>query len=297
MTHFVLVVAADDPDDVPELMEPFNENIEVPDRPQYLTDWRWEYQRELAEIAAHPERTRRGVDYDNPAEVLEYMWGERVYQDDQGEFYVMSTVNPNAKWDLWSIGGRYGGFFRLATTVPPDLPDDLEHTAYEDGAVNGAPKRFLDLEGMRSEAADRAGRAWDAFEAVRSQHPQAKGWSAFHERFRANPIAYPITQARNDYWDQPLVREPLPEDVRSSPCPIDRFNTSRSVHTRRAYDRGPLGFALLTREGEWMAPGRMGWFATTDATQADWETYATKANAYIDALSGDTYLIAVDCHI
>lgn len=223
--------------------------------------------------------------------------GEEVFQDDQGEYYFVSTENPSAKWDWWVVGGCYRGFFQLAGAVPADLPEELECDGLVGGTANGAPKRFLNLEGMRSEAAERAGREWDAFDVLRSQYPQGQGWSAFCARHRADPTGYPMARARADYGDQPLIRACRESPMRYRGCPIDAYGSDRRSHARRAHDHGVLGYALLTSEGEWIAPGEMGWFASSDDDQDDRDAYARKANSYINDLSGDTYLIAVDCHI
>lgn len=54
---------------------------------------------------------------------------------------------------------------------------------------------------------------------------------------------------------------------------------------------------MVTLDGKWMAPGRMGWFAATDATDSTRIGYWETANAYIDALPDDAWLVVIDCHV
>lgn len=57
------------------------------------------------------------------------------------------------------------------------------------------------------------------------------------------------------------------------------------------------GYALITTEGEWIAPGRMGWWGMSSETADDRDQYRKQVNDYIDALPDSARLIAVDCHI
>lgn len=72
---------------------------------------------------------------------------------------------------------------------------------------------------------------------------------------------------------------------------------SLNVYAEKARAGAVPGFALVTTHGQWMAPGQMGWFGATDASDDSRAGYWKTANAYIEALPDDAWLVAVDCHI
>ena len=56
-------------------------------------------------------------------------------------------------------------------------------------------------------------------------------------------------------------------------------------------------YAVLTADGEWLAPGEMGWFGVSLAdtkTEGEWERNFTRL---IDTADKDMYITIVDCHI
>ena len=46
-----------------------------------------------------------------------------------------------------------------------------------------------------------------------------------------------------------------------------------------------------------MAPGDMSWFGMSTESESDQIGYWEVANAYIESLPDDVYLIALDCHV
>jgi hypothetical protein len=57
------------------------------------------------------------------------------------------------------------------------------------------------------------------------------------------------------------------------------------------------GYALVTLEREWVAPGRMGWFGMSSDGPGEKTGYHIAVNAYLDALDPNAYVVLVDCHI
>jgi hypothetical protein len=60
--------------------------------------------------------------------------------------------------------------------------------------------------------------------------------------------------------------------------------------------RAVPGYATVTTDGRWMAKGRMGWFGVShdDDNEAG---YLEAANAYIESLPDEVFLIITDCHV
>ena len=61
------------------------------------------------------------------------------------------TVNPNAQWDCWVIGGRWRGYFRLKLGKKGVLgslnPEEVDSLIYPNG-VDQACKGDIDFEGL-----------------------------------------------------------------------------------------------------------------------------------------------------
>ena len=101
MSHFsVLVFTEDEGLDVDELLEPYYEgNTRAP----------WiEFSRQ--EAIDYVRKNYSGFNEKTDEECWRYM-AEDCITDKKGNIY--STANPDAKWDYWIKGGRWGGFLRL----------------------------------------------------------------------------------------------------------------------------------------------------------------------------------------
>jgi hypothetical protein len=53
----------------------------------------------------------------------------------------------------------------------------------------------------------------------------------------------------------------------------------------------------VTLDGEWVAPGEMGWWGMSSDGPGEREGYRIAVNKYIDSLSPKTWLVVLDCHI
>ena len=57
-------------------------------------------------------------------------------------------------------------------------------------------------------------------------------------------------------------------------------------------------YAVITPDGEWHAPGEMGWFACSTETDEEWNDWAAHyKERFIDTADPNMYLTLVDCHI
>lgn len=162
-------------------------------------------------------------------------------------------------------------------TEPPPADDDDPFAAlYANRDKEFAGTRYAAYKAQLKAAEREAGRKWDS------------------------EVAYSIDQARKDFHDQERIRK-----IRSAPCykdmwdgPEDQFDgISREDCMKRAADRAVPGYATITADGEWLAPGKMGWFGMSSADDSSYEVYTRKVNEMIDGLSPETFLIQLDCHI
>lgn len=57
------------------------------------------------------------------------------------------------------------------------------------------------------------------------------------------------------------------------------------------------GYALITLDREWLAPGRMGWFGVSSDGPDEKAAFKVQANRYLDELPADAVIVQIDCHI
>lgn len=234
---------------------------------------------------------------------------ERLYvEDETGRAYKMSTYNPDSKWDYWRIGGRWSGYF-VADEALVDIISPKKHwdgptwEQYPGRTVcDGGRKRSLDFAAMRDFAADAANERYDTYERLVTEHgATGKPWSHFTGLVDVVD-GYTIERARRQYHDQPIVaaHERLSNDkkiVGWGDCLIEEFLPPREEYVQQARNAAVPAYALVTLTGEWVAPGRMGWFGMSSDGAGEREGYRGAVSKYLDELKPDTWLVVVDCHI
>lgn len=325
MSHYTCLVIGEG---VEAQLDPFSENDSVE---PYKAYWdsadveRWE--RILQET--HRERkTDDGKDETielPPEQVLakEYTLEDmvRVYtaryepedppEIDDGGIFEMSTYNPQSKWDWWEIGGRWTGFFKLREDRPTNgklgRPGTFDNKPKHD--ADQARKGDVAIEWMRNNAAEKAGELWDRIDAVIRDLPVALGWEQHYvgrvKMADEGLDEYTIEQARKDYHDQPRVialkewNDALPDEEKVlgffGPG-VEEFQVTREEFVETARQEVLCPFAYL-KDGEWHAPGKMGWFGNSSDDMHTRKWFREEFNAILDELPEDTLLTLCDLHI
>lgn len=239
-----------------------------------------------------------------------YTYDEDLFYDPATDrAYTMSTYNPRSKWDWYSIGGRWRGYFPVApkakaadlVVTDPRYPE-IEGER-QDGRCDGGRKRALRLDELRAQKAREAQDEWDAYAAVIFGTPEAVPWRVFAERIdKSGNSGYSAADARRDYGEQERVKaiRTSEEFGRSWSDPHTEIEPyTREEYKARATLRAVPGYATLdaTLDGVWMAPGKMGWFGASSDDEVSYADYVAKANSYVDGLPDDVWLVLVDCHI
>lgn len=250
-----------------------------------------------------------GEDDDNRQSILRY-------DPETDRAFTWSTYNPDSKWDWYQVGGRWSGYFPVKQPLDMDRASELiqgrpswtnEGKPREAWTVDGGPVSLLDLELLRDRKGVEAAERYDAYKALVAGLPEALPFRIFAEDAtgeselttnRAEKTAV-WDRAREAYASQPRVRaaresEQFKWDFE---CLINEFEVGREFYIETARNAAVPGYALVTPEGEWVAPGKMGWFGMSSDSAEDMAMFKAKCNAYIEALDPDTLLIAVDCHI
>lgn len=223
------------------------------------------------------------------------------YDPETGRAYTMSTRNPEAMWDYWRIGGRWGGYFLVGQNGPglitsPRGWDSPEPEADGKQRADGGPKRLLDFEAMRAEAEAKANAEYDKWDAACTGTPHADSWAHFYGLVEVGEIDR--DEARRRYNAQPRIKAAKAAGLGGWDCPVEQFMSGREEYVAEMRRAAVPGYALVTLDEEWVAPGRMGWFGMSSDGAGERSGYRSAVNAYLDdKVADDDLLIALDCHI
>lgn len=239
---------------------------------------------------------------------------ERLHHEAETDrAYTWSRYNPNSKWDWWVIGGRWRNAFHAKPGVQSSAlivsgphyteqyikneADRPQKWAPNKGMrCDGGPKGWLDFESMREEKAAEANALFDKWEAICADTPHAEPWSHFRGLFELGEMD--IETARKLYHAQPRVQACRDdEDLKWRDDVVAEFFSGRDEYVATARRDAVPGYALITLDREWVAPGRMGWWGMSSDEAGDREVYKAKANEYLESLADDVLIVQIDCHI
>jgi len=109
MSHYTVSVLHRADQDIDELLAPYDENLEVE---PYMV-----YTREAAIRQAKEHWAAESLAGKTDDEIFN-MFSDGYVKDDEQNLY--STYNPDAKWDWYSVGGRWGGSLKLKQDARAD---------------------------------------------------------------------------------------------------------------------------------------------------------------------------------
>jgi hypothetical protein len=296
MSHFTVLVTGEDID---VALAPFIEQQEE-GYEQYFT---------LSQECTHEEMIKdfkeNGEGYDSVEQFAEKYHGYHREGDSWGYYR-----NPNAKWDWYSLGGRWTGLLKLKEGTQGDTGSPGLMTApAEEGYADSALKRDIDWDGMRAEEkAKGLEYARKIFSALLGK-PMHVLWDEIRdvkhkdnidvarEVYRAQESVKAVNSLEgwhdletlldvcgsyNQFKDQPVFTQKHIDVL------IEEYANYRAISAGQT-------FAVL-HDGVWSERGEMGWFgvAHNEKDKLDW----TKAmGEFIDSLPDDTRINIVDCHI
>lgn len=302
MSHYTVLVVLEKPADAAEnwlessldqALAPFDENLEVEPYRNYQDGdpgkfWAVDSLRKSGLLTSADPTWQEVADAFNSSRERP---SSRLHVDEEGKGYEMSTYNPAAKWDWWAIGGRWAGYFPYK---PGHASEVTRGASAEAGRCDAGPRGALDLNRLRDEKEDKARARYREWTELTAGLPDAQSWSAFTERTGKGEIT--IEEARKMYHDQPVIRAWRDRGF-SWDDPVEEFSMTEDEYAEKARLTAVPGYATLTIEGTWMAPGTMGWFGSSDEEEPSLTQYRKEVNEYIDSLPDDVWLVAVDAHI
>lgn len=305
MSHFTVLVALRESDDLESIFAPYYEGREdITPYKQHegktVEDW------PLNHIVSLRDPDSEGYDPEAPdpsdlqavAAYLNSKWDEGYDVDDEGLF-TWSTYNPDSKWDWYQVGGRWAGKFSIKSDASPiDFSMGELSWGWDVGAddprfankADVAKKRAIDFEAMRDVARKEANERWDQYEAAVADYGPLP--ESFMDLDRTSEE---FAAAREAYWQNATVVA-LREVIGFMAFPTEEFAGTRADYVQRAANGVVPGFAYLDHNG-WIEPGKMGWFGMSSDTPESRDEYNAKINQIIDELPDDVTLVNVDCHI
>lgn len=296
MSHFAIIVIGEDLEDQ---LAKFDESIDMPEyvkltKEELIVKQKKDIQEyknsTYAEYLADPiayaiacndnQNHLKYVSEDFPKKLV--MTDEELYQESikycepeelgpNGE--LLSTYNPDSKWDWYQIGGRYAGRIAVKDGVEIDEPnfswgwdEETKNKVVSEGTkTDYAYIKDIDFSKMHRTEED------------------------YNDAMR--------------YWELIVEgAEPKNEDEENSV----KFNWYKpEFYTERYKDketyakcRSSFSMWAVVKDGEWYEKGKMGMFAMSDETHdeaLDWEL--NFFDRFIKDLPEDTLITVVDCHI
>lgn len=191
--------------------------------------------------------------------------------------------NPQAKWDWWTVGGRWSGqLLRL----------DGER-------CDSARIEELDLDTVREVARVKAADTLRQLDAVIAEHgpPPSREWADW---FREEGRQEEAKAARDAYWEHPAVQAVSgygPDSLGLDFEDLEWIERTRDGWVEGKAAAAVCGWAVLTHEGIWMEQGSMSWFGMSDATVDSTVGYLEAASVYLAQVPRDYTVTVIDCHI
>lgn len=186
---------------------------------------------------------------------------------------LLSTYNPDSKWDWYQVGGRYAGRIVVKDGIEIDEPsfswgwdaDSINKVISEGNKTDSAYKKDIDFSKMHRTEEDYndAMRYWEL--VVEGDTPKNEDeeniikWSFYKPKFY-----------------------------------VERYKDKETY----AECRSSFSMWAVVKDGVWYEKGKMGMFAMSDETHdeaLDWEL--NFYDRFIKPLSDDTLITVVDCHI
>lgn len=205
--------------------------------------------------------------------------------------------NPNSKWDWYTLGGRWTGFFKLKANVEAVVGRPGLMTAPPEEGFGDMCRKFeIDFDSMRDDAGKKAQEEYDYAMSFLSGFPENETWDKIGKEMNYSQ------GARSKYWSQERCAAWKAEEVKShktwpfgwnsSP---DEFLISKEDYIENARNSAITTHAVI-KDGKWYERGSMGWWGIV-RDEKDGIEWAAEFAKLIDGLPEDAVLSVFDCHI
>ena len=245
-----------------------------------------------------------------------HKWGYYVLNTDGTLAKMVKRTNPNAHVDWWQVGGRWQGFLApkpgleyTEETLPGIGEKGLMGSDSGNQGFDVMRKDTIDIEGMRTAAAQKAGQEWDKIYEVIGSNAMKRHitWDKMRE-MRADKDDATRDQAKGSYHAQDSCkklnefRKKVHDDKELRKeygwivwVELDKYAVPKDVYVQIARDAAFVTYGYI-KDGQWVTRGDMGWFGMSDEkmTNEDWHKHFAEM---VDSLRNDQWITIIDCHI
>lgn len=278
MSHFTVAVITDDENKLEEMLEPYNEELEVTPYINKAKAELIESAKEIRERCLRKSTTelddwdKKYINAKTDEELYNAIKDEDTQYDENGN--ELSTYNPQSKWDYWVIGGRWNN-----ELLVKDTAEDIiigSPSLLDLGSVHRvAPKGYTWCEGARIKDIEFKKK----IEFENSYNKAIRFWELYVEG-----------QEPKNEEEKELIKY----ELYKKEYYIERYET-KEKYAELESQFSP--FAFLDKKG-WHAQGQMGWFGIDNSTKDSEKLFIKKFQEEISKPENqDYYLIIVDCHI
>jgi len=263
MSHFTVAVICDHPDDIIKLLAPYQEN-NMGDCPM-----------EFMEFNKHSDEESDWEDVkDEYPTFEEYLEKRCGYKKDEETGEYGYWENPNAKWDWYELGGRWMGSLLIKENeFVKDEAGQGRPGVFENKIAN-TPNKYVWVDVCKVGLIQ-----WDKmreiaeFELLKNEGVDGDIWEILLDEKHEKRMDY--TWYKVDYFKE-------------------------KYGNKENYIKSQVNFAtyaVITPDGEWHAPGDMGWFGFSSESNEDENLF--NDNFYNDFIEPyqDKFIAIMDCHI
>ncbi len=271
MSHFTVLVIGDKPE---KQLAPYNEEIEVPEYKEELVSEEekksfldvytiFDEKRDYAKLSKEQAKENKKLSFEELYKKYGEDWnGSEWRKDENNQWAKYSTYNPKSKWDYYSLGGRWNGFFKLKEE-------------FRNEGIVGEKRWDNDFPEMMT--ADQAKKGHLDFSLDKKEYKKAiRFWEIVVEDSKLKEgEEEPFNEYKKRYY-------------------TERYKDKK--HYARI--RASISTFAVIKDGKWYEKGSMGWWGMSSETNEDareWED--NFYDKWIKELPNDTLLSIYDCHI
>ena len=315
MSHFSVIVIGENID---EQLAPYQEGLEIEFestekeyRHKYETEqtevvilengsWRWPHDNMflknndvLSNEYEYPETSTIQKKYFKDLYVsFEEFMQEYCGEEDRNEEFNEYGYwhNPQSKWDWYSVGGRFMGYFKLLPNTTGELGvSGAFDNKPKEGYVDSIRLCDIDVAGMQDYEVKQANETYDKIEEILKGR-EFPSWNTILEKHGED-----VTSARNEYNSLQVVKDFNLAKFYFWGEFYETFSNSREAYIKKCKNQTMVPFAIV-KDGKWYQKGKMGWFgmSSEEMTEDDWNKQFWEM---INNLPPETKLTIVDCHI
>ena len=281
MSHFTVAVFSTD-GDYEKLLAPFNENLEVE---AYVDLCKEEVIEQFEDVKSQildrsdaflvekqEEMLSKGSSIleMSPKQFAKWYWDSDLNE----EGALMTTYNPNSKWDWYVVGGRWSGMLIVKDDAEGER-GSLGVFGYDREKESPVPTGYRCVDHAKVSDIE-----WDVMREVELQEKKML-WKKYMTEY-AEKMLHAKTEEEKESERRWLL---MTYGMRSDVTEEKYLDNSTGFTT----------FAVITPDGAWHERGAMGWFGIVQGEEDDWaERYKER---FLDTADPDWYLTVVDCHI